>query len=621
MKKTLKEYVEDNYPNERERIIAVETPSGLKDLSSEWNGEEATPVFIDSEKGIEIMRHSTSHVMAQAVKKLFPDAKYAIGPATSDGFYYDFYVEKPFTEEDLKRIEREMEEIIKKDLPFERIEMKREEAVELFKRLGEKYKVELLGEIRDEKVSLYKQGDFIDLCRGPHLPSTGYIKAFKLLTSSGAYWRGDEKREMLQRIYGTAFPDEKRLEEFLALLEEVKARDHRKLMRELDLTSFQEDAGGGLVFWHPRGGMIRKIIEDLWRNFHIKEGYELVYTPHIARLELWKKSGHLDFYRENMFSPIEVENLLYQLKPMNCPFHILIYKSRVRSYRDLPLRFAELGTVYRFERSGVLHGLLRVRGFTQDDAHIFVTPEKLEDEIMRIIDQTMRFLNIFNFTGFNVYLSTRPERSVGSDEVWRLAESALREALLKKGIDYAVDPGEGVFYGPKIDIKIKDLLGREWQCSTIQVDFNLPERFEITYRGKDNLFHTPIMIHRAIMGSLERFLGVLIEHYRGAFPLWLAPEQVRVMSVSEKSADYAEKIKQVLIEKGYRIMADTRDEKISYKIREAQLSKIPVMIIVGEKEKASGTVSMRFREGEEMKGISLTELLKILNEKATIPSL
>ena len=612
--KTIGEHLYERFPELREKIIAGETNSGLKDLSAEWNGEEVKAVLIDSEKGIEILRHSTSHVMAQAVKSLFPDAKYAIGPATSEGFYYDFYLDKPFTEEDIKRIEERMREIIKEDLKFIRMEVKREEAIEIFKKKGERYKVEILEEIGDEKVSLYQQGDFIDLCRGPHIPSTGYIKAFKLLSTSGAYWRGDEKREMLQRIYGTSFPDEEGLKKFLELIEEAKKRDHRRLMKDLELASFQEEAGAGLVFWHPAGAIIRKIIEDLWKDFHMREGYELVYTPHIARLDLWKKSGHLDFYRENMFSPMDVENILYQLKPMNCPFHILIYKSRVRSYRDLPVRFAELGTVYRFERSGVLHGLLRVRGFTQDDAHIFVSNEDLEEEIMKILDQTMRFLKIFEFSGFNVYLSTRPERYVGSDEVWNLAQEALRTALIKKGIDYTVDPGEGVFYGPKIDIKIKDILGREWQCSTIQVDFNLPQRFEITYRGKDNLFHTPIMIHRAIMGSLERFLGVLIEHYRGAFPFWLAPEQVRVMSISEKSRDYAERIKVILIENGFRATADVRDEKVSYKIREAQILKIPVMVIVGENEKSSETVSIRFRDGKENRGIKIDALIQLLKE-------
>lgn len=613
--KTIGEYLYERFPELKERIIAGEASSGPKDLSAQWNGEEVKPVLIDSEKGIEILRHSTSHVMAQAVKSLFPNAKYVIGPATSEGFYYDFYLEKPFTEEDIKRIEEKMREIIKENLRFEREEVDRKNAIELFKGMGESYKVEILKEIEEDVVSLYRQGDFLDLCRGPHIPSTGYIKAFKLLSTSGAYWRGDEKREMLHRIYGTAFPNEEILKRFLELLEEAKKRDHRRLMKDLELASFQEEVGGGLVFWHPAGGRIRKIIEDLWRDFHIKEGYELIYTPHIARLELWKKSGHLDFYKENMFSPIEVENTRYQLKPMNCPFHILIYKSRVRSYRDLPLRFAELGTVYRFERSGVLHGLLRVRGFTQDDAHIFVTREELEKEIMRILDQTMRFLKIFNFPGFSVHLSTRPERYVGSEEVWNLAEEALRRALMEKKIDYAIDPGEGVFYGPKIDVKIKDILGREWQCSTIQVDFNLPERFEITYRGNDNQFHTPIMIHRAILGSLERFLGVLIEHYKGAFPFWLAPEQVRVMSISEKSRDYAERIKQLIEKNGYRVTADLRDEKISYKIREAQMLKISVMIIVGESEKSSNTVSLRLREGKERKVVAIDELLNLLKEE------
>lgn len=620
MKRTIGAILFERYPDRRNEIIAGETEDGLKDLSTEYKGGEVKPVFINSEKGIETLRHTTAHVMAQAVKILFPEAKYAIGPPTSDGFYYDFEVSKSFTEEDLKKIEEKMREIIEKDLAIEREELNREYAIDMFKEMGQNYKVEILKEMNDEVVSIYKQGDFIDLCRGPHLPSTGYIKAFKILSTSAVHWRGDESQKMLQRIYGTSFPTQDELSEFLERMEEARKRDHRKLMKDLELLSIQEEAGAGLVFWHPRGGIVRKIIEDIWKQFHLEEGYEIVYSPHIANINLWKKSGHLDFYRENMFSPIDMGEVVYQLKPMNCPFHILMFKSKTRSYRELPIRWAELGTVYRFERSGVLHGLLRVRGFTQDDAHIFMRPDQLKEEIIRVLSQTMRFLRLFDFSGYSVYLSTRPEKFVGTEEVWDMAESSLRDALKDSGIDYILDPGEGVFYGPKIDIKIKDVLGREWQCSTIQVDFNLPERFELQYQGEDNRPHRPIMIHRAIMGSLERFMGVLIEHYAGTFPLWLAPEQVRVMPVSDKSKDYAVKVGEVLKKQGYRVNIDTRDEKLSYKIRDAELMKIPCMVIVGEKEKRKNTVSIRWKSEGEKRNVPLEELMIALAEKSRVPS-
>ena len=457
---------------------------------------------------------------------MFPAAKPAIGPAIDDGFYYDFDMDSPFTPEDLTAIEKKMSEIIKKNNPFVRKNIPKKDAIDLFKKMGEDYKVELISEIADEEMSIYEEGGFVDLCRGPHVFSTGAIKAFKLLSIAGAYWRGNEKNKMLQRIYGTAYDSKEKLKEHLDFLEEVKKRDHRKLGKELDLFSVSEDIGPGLILWHPNGAIIRKTIEDFWRDEHYKADYKLLYSPHIAKLNLWQKSGHLDFYRENMYSPMEIEGVDYELKPMNCPFHISVYKSSLRSYREFPVRYAELGTVYRYERSGVLHGLLRVRGFTQDDAHIFCREDQMEDEILNILDFTLFILKTFGFDSYDVYLSTRPEKYVGTQENWEKATNALRQALEKKGLSYQVDPGEGVFYGPKIDIKIKDSLNRYWQCSTIQVDFNNPERFDINFRGSDGKDHRPIMIHRALMGSLERFFGVLIEHYAGIFPLWLAPVQI-----------------------------------------------------------------------------------------------
>lgn len=553
--------------------------------------------------------------MAHAVKSLFPDVKVAIGPAIEDGFYYDFDKNEPFTEEDLERIEEKMKEIIKAKSPFKRKEISKQEAVKLFESLGETYKLEILDEIEDEKVSIYEEGNFIDLCRGPHLPHTGYVKAFKLLSVAGAYWRGDERNKMLQRIYGTAFPTRQQLEEYLKFLEEVKKRDHRRLGKQLKLFEISEEVGPGLIIWLPNGAVVRKIIEDFWKEEHIKAGYQLLYTPHIAKLELWGRSGHLDFYKENMFSPMVIDDVAYQLKPMNCPFHIQVYKSEIRSYRDLPLRFAELGTVYRYERSGVLHGLLRVRGFTQDDAHIFCTEEQLEEEIQKVLDFTVFILSTFGFDSYEIYISTRPEKYVGSLENWEKATSALQEALKRRQLSYQIDPGEGVFYGPKIDIKIKDVLGRAWQCSTIQVDFNIPERFDITYRGSDGRQHRPIMIHRALMGSLERFMGVLIEHYAGAFPLWLSPIQVEIMSISEKHTDYAEKLYNILKEHGFRVKLNTENEKIGYKIRQATVNKIPYMVIVGDKEKQTERITVRTREGENFELIAVEEFIEELKQK------
>jgi threonyl-tRNA synthetase len=553
--------------------------------------------------------------MAHAVKDLFPEVKFAIGPSTDEGFYYDFDRPAAFAPEDLAKIEKRMKEIIKKNNPFVRKEISKAEAIELFRQKGENYKVGLLEEIPDDTVSLYEEGDFIDLCRGPHLTRTGMVHAFKLLWIAGAYWRGDEKNKMLQRIYGTAFETKEELDAYLNFLEEVKKRDHRKLGRELDLFSLSEDIGPGLILWHPNGAIIRKTIEDFWRDEHIKADYKILFTPHIAKLHLWQKSGHWDFYRENMYSPMEIEGLEYELKPMNCPFHIDIYKSSLKSYRDLPLRYAELGTVYRYERSGVLHGLLRVRGFTQDDAHIFCREDQIEDEILNILDFTLFILGTFGFDSYDIYLSTRPEKYVGSPDNWEKATNALKHALDKKGLAYRVDPGEGVFYGPKIDIKIKDSLNRSWQCSTIQVDFNLPERFDVTYRGSDGKEHRPIMIHRALMGSLERFFGVLVEHYAGAFPLWLAPVQVSVLTIAERHDEYAKEICAALKKSGIRAEINIDNEKIGYKIREATVRKIPYLVIIGDKEVSEKMITVRKRNGDNIGPFTISEFIGIIREQ------
>lgn len=559
--------------------------------------ENGTLIFVtnDTREGLEVFWHSTAHIMAHAIKKLYPEAKFGFGPALDDRFYYDFEIDKSLNMDDLEGIEKKMLEIASQDAPFVRENVSKEEAIKIFEQRQEPYKVEHIAELEDS-TSIYREGDFIDLCSGPHLPSTGLVKNFKLFAISGAYWKGDEKNPMLQRIYGVSFPKKAQLDEFLFKMEEAKKRDHRKLGRELDLFSINDDCGAGLILWHPKGALIRKIMEDFWRDEHLKAGYDLVNTPHIARLDLWAKSGHLDFFTENMYSPIEMDNLQYQLKPMNCPFHLLIYKNQGKSYRDLPIRWAELGTVYRYERSGVLHGLMRVRGFTQDDAHIFCRPDQLQAEIINCLNFTLFILNTFGFSEFEIYLSTRPEHYVGTIENWEQATEALKNALEKQELDYAIDPGEGVFYGPKIDIKIKDSLDRAWQCTTIQVDFNEPERFDITYKGQDGQAHRPIMIHRALMGSLERFFGTLIEHYAGAFPMWLAPVQVIVLPITDAHVEYAEKVKTVLAENNIRAKLDDRNEKVNLKIREAELQKIPYMIIIGEKESQTGQISVRKRK-------------------------
>ena len=599
-----------------DKIIAVKLNSTPVDLSCliEENGT-LEPIPTDSEEGLDILRHSTSHILAQAVLKLFPDAKYTIGPAIENGFYYDFDTEHTFTPEDLGKIEQEMNKIVKENLIIERKILSKEDAVKLFQSIGQTYKAEIINEIEGNEVSTYSQGSFTDLCRGPHLPSTGYAKNFKLLSVAGAYWRGDEKNKMLQRIYGTAFATKEALESYLNFLEEAKKRDHRRLGRELDLFSINEDLGPGLILWHPKGAIMRKIIEDFWRDEHIKRGYYFVNTPHIARVEVWKTSGHWDFYRENMFSPMEVDKGSYMVKPMNCPFHIMVYKSKMRSYKDLPLRLAELGTVYRYERAGVLHGLLRVRGFTQDDAHLFVQPEKLEEEIIGVVEFARFMIESFGFKKYNVYLSTRPEKYVGSVENWELATNALKTALETLQVNYKIDLGEGVFYGPKIDIKLIDSIGREWQGPTIQVDFNLPERFDVTYVGEDGKEHRPIMIHRVVLGSMERFFGTLIEQYAGAFPVWLAPVQVKIVPIADRHLDYANKVYSVLFEKSIRVEVDSRSEKMNAKIRDAEKEKVPYVLIIGDREASSESVSVRKRKIGNL-GISKLEefIEKILQE-------
>ena len=597
-------------------ILAAKVNGVPRDLSAVLTADATLePLTFDSPDGKDVYRHTSTHIMAQAVKELFPSAQMTVGPAIEEGFYYDFAFDRPFTPDDLEKIEARALEIIKRNLSIARMEMPRAEAVTLSKDRGENYKAEIIDTmIQDPIISLYKQGDFIDICEGPHLPSTGYVGAFKLLSSAGAYWRGDERNPMLQRIYGTSFPTQEALKAHLDKLEEIKRRDHRRLGKELDLITIQDEIGPGLVLWHPKGALVRLLIENFWREQHLKGGYELVYSPHVARLDLWKTSGHVDYYRDNMFATMKVENSEYQLKPMNCPFHIMIYKSHLRSYRDLPIRYGELGTVYRYERTGVLHGLLRVRGFTQDDAHLFCRPDQIEAEVSRVLDFTFFILRTFGFTEFEVYVSTKPEKAVGSADNWTQATAALEAALKSRGVAYQIDPGEGVFYGPKIDIKIKDVLGRSWQCSTVQVDFNNPQRFELAYTGEDGKPHQPIMIHRALMGSIERFFGILVEHYAGAFPTWLAPVQAMLLPITDKQQGYAETVAAQLRTAGFRVETDLRNEKIGFKIREAEKAKIPFMLVVGDREMQSGQVSVRGRSKADLGSMPVPAVIELLRK-------
>jgi threonyl-tRNA synthetase len=602
------------------KIAGIKINDQIKDLSTEiTTSAELEPVYIDSQEGLQILRHSAAHVMAEAVKDLFPEAKVTIGPAIKNGFYYDFDYERAFEAKDLPSIEKRMAEIIEDDLPLIRTEIPSSEAIEFFRSQGETYKVELIEDLSEEKVSIYKQGNFTDLCRGPHLPTTGKIKAFHLTHVAGAYWRGDETKAMLSRIYGIAFTDQESLDAHLKNLEEAKKRDHRRLGRELDLFSIHEELGAGLILWHPKGGTIRTIIEDFWRQEHYKAGYEIVYSPHIGRAELWQTSGHLDFYRENMYSPMDIDGQDFFIKPMNCPFHIMIYRSRIRSYRELPLRWAEMGTVYRYERSGVLHGLLRVRGFTQDDAHIFCRPDQIENEVLSCLDLTLHLLRSFGFHEYDVILSVRdPERKekyIGDDDMWEMAEGSLVKALERKELSYKSEEGEAVFYGPKIDVKIKDALGRAWQCTTIQFDFNLPERFDMSFIGKDGREHRPYMVHRALLGSLERFFGILIEHYAGAFPVWLAPVQAIILTITDRNIPYGKDLFETLFGAGIRVEPDFRNEKLSFKVREAQTKKIPYMVIIGDKEMETGNVTIRLRDGQNLPPMSPKELIERIEDE------
>ena len=589
-------------------------------------------------KNLEIMRHSTSHLMAAAVSELFPKVKFGIGPVIENGFYYDIDFGKSLiTDVDLVKIEKKMKELAKKNLKFERKELTIEEAKELFNKLNQPYKIELLEDIKKygttehdfqfpisnfqgrnqipKTVTIYQLGNFIDLCRGPHLKSTKEIGAFKLLKIAGAYWRGDEKNKMLTRIYGTAFFTQKELDQYLKNLEELEKRDHRILGKELDLFSLPEELGVGLVNWHPKGAIVRKIIENFWKEEHQKRGYQLVYTPHIGKLDLWKKSGHFDFYRENLYPAMKIENEEYLLKPMNCPFHILIYQSAIRSYRDLPIRYAELGTVYRYERSGVLHGLVRVRGFTQDDAHIFCTQEQLEKEIISVLKLSIFMMKTFGFKDYQVFLSTRPKKSIGTDKMWEKATLALKNALEKTKIKYQIDPGEGTFYGPKIDIKTIDASGRTWQGPTIQVDFNFPERFNLYYINENGKKIQPVMIHRTVLGSMERFLGCLIEHYAGALPIWLSPVQIYLAPVGKAHWKYAKKLAKELENLGLRVLEDESRETIPYKVRKAEKQKIPYILVIGDKEMKGKTLNVRQRGKKEVKRMSKKQFIeKVLKE-------
>ena len=599
--------------------VAGKIEEQIFDLSHLINNDSNVSIITkESDEGLEIIRHSTAHLMAHAVKELYPEAEVTIGPVIENGFFYDFAIENPFTDEDLGKIEMKMHEIAKQDFPISREVWQKKDAVGHFKNINENYKAEIIEDIPDdEDLSIYKQGDWMDLCRGPHVPSTNILNAFKLTKVAGAYWRGDSSNKMLQRIYGTAWADKKSLSNYLEQLKQAEKRDHRRIGKDLDLFSIQEEAGGGLVFWHPNGSKIRQVIEDYWRTKHLEAGYELLYTPHIALDTLWQTSGHTDFYQESMYTPIEDENRLYRLKPMNCPFHILIYKNQLRSYRDLPIRWAELGTVYRHEMTGALHGLMRVRGFTQDDAHIFCTEDQVETEITNILNLTIEILQAFTFDQYEIHLATKPEKSVGNDRMWTKATQALEQALSSKDLDYVMDEEGGAFYGPKIDIKIKDAIGRLWQCSTIQLDFNLPERFDMQYIGSDGKKHNPVMIHRTLLGSMERFFGVLIEHFEGKFPLWLAPTQITILTISDSQNNYAEKIYEKLKKMGFRVKIDLRNEKIGSKIRDHTLKRVPYFIILGNQEVELNQISVRARKGDDLGKMELDQFIKNLKKELT----
>ncbi|MFA7025050.1 MAG: threonine--tRNA ligase [Candidatus Cloacimonadaceae bacterium] len=601
-------------PRLADAALAAEINGKLCDIGTMIESDASVVIHtFKSEAGKELYWHSTAHLMAQAVKQLWPEVQVTIGPAIEQGFYYDFDREEAFTDEELEQIEARMNELSAQNLPYIRKELSKAEAINIFSKQKEQYKVEILGEIPDtDIISTYAQGDFIDLCRGPHLPSTGKIKAIKLLKSSGAYWRGDEKNKMLKRIYGISFPTNKELKQYLVFLEEAAKRDHRKLGKDLDLFSINDEVGPGLVLWHPNGAMIRHLIEAYWKDQHLKKGYKLVYTPHVGRSKLWETSGHLGFYKDSMYAKMDVEGQDYYIKPMNCPFHLSIYNASHHSYRELPVRLAELGTVYRYERSGVLHGLMRVRGFTQDDAHIICTPEQLSDEVEKLIVFSLDMLKYFGFKDFLIYLSTKPQASVGEDADWEMATQSLKDSLNKLELDFDVDDGGGAFYGPKIDIKIKDAIGRAWQCTTIQFDFNMPERFDMQYIGADNSPHRPYMIHRAVLGSVERFFATLLEYHGGNLPLWLAPVQMMMLPITDAQLDYCKDLQEKFLAEGLRCEIDPRSEKIGYKIREAELKKIPFMCIIGQKEAEQNTLTLRRHTKGDLGSMTFEEALSAI---------
>jgi len=606
--------------------VAALVDGALADL--QWplsrDGAAVEPLKASDPAALSVIRHSTSHIMADAVQQLFPGTKVTIGPSIDTGFYYDFdRPEGPFTDEELVAIEARMQAIIDEAPRFRREEITREDARVLFEKLGESYKLELLDAIdADRPVTLYRHGNWVDLCAGPHLPDTKAIRAIKLLSVAGAYWRGDERNKMLARIYGTAFHDRKELKAYLDALEEAKKRDHRKLGKELDLFSIDEQVGGGLVLWHPKGALVRTLIENHWRQVHLKNGYELIMTPHIGRGQLWETSGHLENYADNMYAPMDIEGNPYYIKPMNCPFHIAIYRNSLKSYRDLPIRWAELGTVYRFERSGQLHGLLRVRGFTQDDAHLFIRVDQLESEIRGVVRFTLKLLADYGFRDLDVMVATRPEgKSIGDPAIWEKAESALKAGLEAEGVTYTIDEGGGAFYGPKIDVKIKDAIGRVWQCSTVQVDFNLPERFDLSYIGDDTTRHRAVMIHRALLGSIERFFGIMVEHYAGAFPMWLAPVQVALLTVADRHVSHAQQLSAELTARGIRVSIDDDNEKLGAKIRRARLSRVPATAVIGDREVESGGVSLTTRSDGELGYRSAEEFIDFIVRGAKAPEI
>lgn len=613
---SVQEIAEDINPQLAKEALVAAVDGQLVDLAKKLDKDCQLSIFTFQDPlGKYVYWHSTAHIMAQAVQELFPGTKLAIGPPIEEGFYYDFDKPSPFEPEDLEKIEKRMKEIVAENSPFQREELPSQKALEFLKNRKEDYKLEIIRDLNLPSVSLYKHSRFVDLCMGPHVPHTGKIKAFKLLSIAGAYWRGIETNPMLQRIYGVSYPSQTELEDFLKRLEEAKKNDHRKLGRELELFSFQEEAGPGLVFWHPKGALVRKIIEDFMKDVLLKNGYDLVNTPHIAKINLWQTSGHTEFYKESMYPTMDLAEASYQLKPMNCPFHILIFKSKLRSYRDLPIRMAEYGTVYRYERAGVLHGLPRVRGFTQDDAHIFCRPEQMQAEVLKLLELTGLVLKTFGFADYEINLSTRPQKFIGEIPEWDNAISVLKNALDEYKLPYKIAEGEGAFYGPKIDLSIKDALKRTWQCTTIQVDFNLPQRFDLNFVGPDGKFYRPIMIHRAIFGSLERFFGILIEHYGGAFPLWLSPVQLVILPITDAQLEFAQKLKEQLQQKNLRVRVDERNEKINAKIRDAEVEKIPYMFIIGKKEIESNKVSVRKHGKGDLGVFDLDEIIKKIQKE------